>query len=272
VLSQNELLVFLALIGSTTMIGLDEEPLAGMDEKEVAERLNGGEQSLVSRGLLIFDDEQQATLDDMLVALVGGASVPDATLQLTHLLPGGGVRIHYFHATPELLIEQTTPRTGIHHFQHISSSQMLTYRLQALLASLHTHVNEVTSVVSQQLPAAVLAQVFERRQKRQPTDLSVQVLRNSGLSPEIAAEIARDFSVHPTWIGITIWGLRSVQPAGARTSIAVLGTNHCWSIEDIDDDASQVRIIPTTGLACEAKFLALIEPLLEIVQQSRSGI
>lgn len=264
VLTEEELLVFLAHLGLSTILGLEEDPLAWLEEAEVAARLNSGEHSLVQRGLLSLDGAQQATIDDALVALVGGAAVPDATLVVTHLLPSGGAETRYFHATPELLIEQSSPRTGIYRFAFIPDGETLTYRLQALLAPLHVATGSSNGLQDYQVPSATLAQIFAQRQNRQ-SDGATQLLRERGLPPETAALAARDLLNGPAWLGVAAWGLRSVQPLGAETVMALLGQEHCWLIADASDAPDQARFIPAAGFDCEAALMSLLKPLLATV-------
>ena len=135
-LTRNELLTFLAIIGVPTMNGLEDDPLEGLDERAIAERLNSGEHSLIQRGLLTLDEEtNEATLDDRVVALVGGSVIPDATLLLSEMKADGSNDPHYFNATPELYVEHFSPKAGIHHFEYLPNEDALANRLQGTVAT-----------------------------------------------------------------------------------------------------------------------------------------
>ena len=134
-LSHDELLVFLTIIGVPTMNGLEDDPLEGLDERVIAERLNSGEQSLINRGLLVID-ENSVTLDDTLVALVGSSVAPDATFLLTRIEPDGSNEVHYFNVTSEITVEHYSPKAGIYRFTYIPDDEALTARLHTLLEPL----------------------------------------------------------------------------------------------------------------------------------------
>lgn len=228
-LTRDELIAFLTLVGIPTMSGLEEEPLAGLEEQEIAERLNSGEQSLVTRGLLDFTKPEEVVLDDTLVALVGSAATPEATFLLSRVNPDGSSDPHYFHATPELLVEHHSPRLGIHQFDYIPDMVALTERVQALLESLPIAASEAKSV-DIQIPSAALNTFVERAQEKE-LDAARAALVKIGMADSAVDALLADYTVYPSWIGIAGWDLRGEEPQGGETVMVISGAERCWLLE-----------------------------------------
>lgn len=268
-LTRDELITFLAIIGIPTMNGLDDEPLAGLDEREIAERLNSGEQSLIHRGLLELNEQGQAVLDDTLVALVGGSAVPDATLLLTQVNPDGTNDPHYFNATPELLIEHYSPRVGIHQFDYLPDLETLTTRVQTLLAPLETR-DGVVDGVNMQINSAALAKFIEAAQNK-AQDAARATLAEEGVADSIAEMLAADYTTHPSWVGVSAWNLRSQTPSGGQTVMIISSDNHLWLLENIAGQSDQVRVRQASGGDCIRALAALSAPINQVYQPSNSS-
>ncbi len=268
-LGRDELLIFLAIIGIPTMNGLDDEPLASLDEREIAERLNSGEQSLIHRGLLELNEQGQAVLDDTLVALVGGSAVPDATLLLTQVNPDGTNDPHYFNATPELLIEHYSPRVGIHRFDYLPDLETLTTRVKTLLAPLETRDGSVEGV-DIQINSAALAKFIEAAQSKAQGAARL-ALAEGGVADSIAEMLAADYMAHPSWVGVSAWDLRSPTPSGGQTVLVISSDNHLWLLENIAGQSDQVRVRQTSGKECIHALAALSAPINRVYQPSNSS-
>ena len=259
-LTRDELVVFLAIIGSKTMNGLEVDPLAGLEEQEIAERLNSGEQSLINRGLLAIEDDN-ATLDDTLVALVGSSVVPDATFLLTRMDPDGTNEPHYFNATSELLVEHGSPRPGVYRFDYIPDLEALNYRVQTLLAPLHAQSHDVPDQESAvDLPASTISSFIEACRKGE-SEQATKILVDGRAMPELAEFLVQDCSTHPVWVGVVAWGLRQEKPEGGNSLMVFLGDDRCWLVENAEDNEDTVRVRQTAGQVCEKAFMSLLDPL-----------
>ena len=263
-LSHDELLVFLTIIGVPTMNGLEDDPLEGLDERAIAERLNSGEQSLINRGLLVID-ENSVTLDDTLVALVGSSVLPDATFLLTRIEPDGSNEIHYFNATSEILVEQTSPRPGIHTFEYLPDVDALGNRLEALLAPLSPLSGLNGEELS--LPAEDMAQFMEQS-KQDDGDAARQTLIQAGWAEEAAGRLAHDVATYPTWVGLVAWNLRNKEPEGLDPVMLFQADDYCWLVEDAEDNGERLRISTVAGKQGKNNLMALIEPLKKTYQPS----
>ena len=263
-LTRNELVYFLAVIGSKTTSGLEEDPFTDLDDREIAEHLNSGEQSLINRGLLVIN-EDSATLDDTLVALVGSSVVPDATFVLTSSDPQGPQQVHYFHATAEILVERTAPGSDTFTFTYLPDADALRSRLEALLEPLQSPPSSDSDELDSQLslPADAMARFLEQC-KQADGNAARQTLIHAGWPVDAAEQLANDCGASPSWIGFTAWNLRYGDMQGLGPVIVLQGKDACWLIENSQDNPEmfQVRVTPATR--CKKPLMALIEPLLQI--------
>ena len=263
-LTKGELLVFLAIMGSATMNGLDDDLFRNLGDLEIAEHLNSGEQSLINRGLLIIDDDT-AALDDTLVALVGSSVVPDATFLLTRIEPDGSNDVHYFNATPELLVEQTSPRPGIHVFAYLPDAEALDCRLEALLAPLRSlsglNIEDLPAELS--ISADIMARFVEQC-RQDGSDTAQQTLEQAGWPEEAARRLAHDCATYPFWMGVVAWNLRNGEPKGLDPVMVCHGDDYCWFVENAENDPELLRLRPVSGIQCQTALSALAEPLQEI--------
>lgn len=266
VLTREELITFLAIIGVATMNGLDEEPLAGLDEREIAERLNIGEQSLINRGLLDLTDPGKAVLDDTLVALVGGSAVPDATFLLSLVNPDGSNDPHYFNATPELLVEHHSPRVGIHQFDYVPDSEALLGRVQTLLSALQS-TDSVAPGVDVQIESAVLARFIELVQDKALADAQAALIEG-GIADSTATMLLADYTTYPSWVGVAARDLRSEDPRGGETVMATAGDGRCWLLENVAEQSDLVRLHQVGASDCVQAITRLLRPLQQVYQPS----
>lgn len=258
-LTRDELITFLAAIGTATMNGLDSEPLASLDEREITERLNSGEQSLINRGLLDLTDPGKVVLDDTLVALVGGSAVPDATLLLSLVNPDGSNDPHYFNATPELLVEHHSPRVGIHQFDYLPDTAALAERVQALLAALPS-VAALADGIDLQVDSATLASFIERVQDKALDDARA-VLVEAGVAESVIGALLADYTTYPSWVGVAAWDLRSQEPQGGETVMAIGGDGRAWLLENVAKQSDLVRVRQTNADECVQALTRLLGPL-----------
>lgn len=266
-LTRDELLAFLAIMGASTINGLGDDPLAGLSEAEIETRLNSGEQSLLNRGLIEPQGADNVALDDALVALVGGAVIPEATFLLTQTQPDGLTDPHYFDATPELLVEHYSPRAGIYMFNHLPDPQSLVYRVETLLAPLHP-LTDGRGRFARSVSAAAMTQFLESSRKGD-RDAAELALTTDGCPADMAAALAGECATLPSWIGVVAWGLREEQPAGGNSLMAIMGQDGCWLVENVPDQSEQVKVRSASGRECEAAFVAMLQPLSQTLDHTQ---
>src|SRR5262245_38215798 len=99
-LTRNELLVVLQIMGATTLNGLEANPLEGLSEREIEERMNSGLETLVQRGLVEPGAEANSlVMKDLVIAYVGSCVIPEKALLLSEVDANGGSKPVYFNAT-----------------------------------------------------------------------------------------------------------------------------------------------------------------------------
>jgi len=259
-LSHDELLVFLTIIGVPTMNGLEDDPLEGLDERVIAERLNSGEQSLINRGLLVID-ENSVTLDDTLVALVGSSVAPDATFLLTRIEPDGSNEVHYFNVTSEITVEHYSPKAGIYRFTYIPDDEALTARLHTLLEPLSSAPEPPAEKIFHRPLSADAMTRFMQQCQEGATVEALQILVSAGWSQEAARPLVDAHISRPTWVGATAWHLRSGAPSSLGPLMIFQGEDRCWLATNMEDSPNEVLFQVTSGEQCSAALLAMAEPL-----------
>ena len=257
-ITRDELLALLQIMGATTINGLSDDPLAGLSERERAERLNSGLQTLLNRNLAEAQDANQLVLDDALVALVGSCVIPDATLLLTALQPDGANEPHYFNATPQILVEHELPRAGIHTFSYLADGVALQARVQSLLAGLQPI--SATATFSSTLSDEQLAAVLQAARANQPTQAVNALMAQKWPAAEARAfvEAATEF---PIYTAICATGLRSEKAPTGQTLMAVCSLARCWVIQPTSQDANLFAVRVAAGKDCIRAFVDLCEPL-----------
>lgn len=276
VLTRDELLVLLALIGVRSMDGLPEDPTEGVSQEELAIRLNSGEQTLTERGLLEFrlgegvgegveeaseNGEEQVILDETVLALAGAAATPEATLLVNRLDPDGSNAPHYFHVRETQLVEHGLPRPGIHHFVGLADFAELRQRVDTFLEPL----NEIASPSPQRVGQWIgdvqgdaLGRFFAAGQEQDPV-AARKALVEGGMSEPLARQMAEDYVEHPSWVAIAGWGLGQEEEAGIKNVVAIAGEDRCWLLqENAQRPAEVVSVTAANGPDCRQAILKLI--------------
>jgi len=261
-LTRDELLVFLSLLGAKTMNGLGDDPFANLNDLEIVERLNSGEHSLISRGLLSID-ENTATLDETLMTLVGSSVFPDATLLISRSEPDGSNEVHYFNATSKVLVEQTSPRPGIHTFAQLPDSEAFDIQLEMLLASLtaaktdaeHENLSGGFTIAADEMTQIV---AYCQQGEKAPV---YQILIQAGWPEDVASKFAQHCTTFPTWVGVVAWNLRDEEPQALDPVMIFLGDDHCWLAENVENAQEKLHLQMITAAQGAEKLMALAEPL-----------
>lgn len=267
-LTRDELLVFLSIVGSSTMIGVEDTLFEGLSDREVTERLNSGEYSLTTRGLMTWRGAEELVLDDALAALVGGSIVPDTSLRLSVTPPSGPARVTYFHASPDLLVEYTSPRAGIHVFTEVPDLTALEERARGLLTPLSEVASDgddrqVEITASEWAPFIASALDGDVETAR-------LILAAAGCPSLFAKRLAQSYREATEWVGQVAWGLQAPEASGAETVTALVAGDGVWLVTVETAEAEGVRIRHTTGAECEAEFLTLLRPLQRAFAQPAS--
>lgn len=263
-LTTDELLAILQVMGASSMSGLGD-PLAGLNEREQAARLNAGAETLLNRRLCTFEGDQ-LIMDDMLVALVGASLIPDATLLVTQVQSDQSTEPVYYHATPFIMVEHQSPRVGVHQFSYLPDTNTLTHRVEMRLAAVTTAPSRVTRADSWQLPDADVHEVLVAiREENLP--VARAILSRHGWSGANLDHLLDDLSTAPSWVGMVGWGLREEAPLGGTSLIFYIGKEGNWLFSPTAGNSEQLTVTQPDGSAATQAFLHLLEPLFTVVNQ-----
>jgi hypothetical protein len=256
-LTRDELLAVLHIMGTQSMSGLKEEPFAGLSELEIEERLNSGYETLTNRGLIEETGPDELMFDDTVLALVGACVIPETTLLLSYARPDGTSDPHYFCTTPELLVEHSSLRPGVHRFTHLPSGDALLDRAQALLAGLPAD-RPAADGYGGTLADDGLATVL-KRSRQHDAPAARPVLNDAGW-PQAAAEALLEDCVDldAFWTGIAAWGLRQAEPEGVESIMAIVGRRRAWLVTSRPGEPAQLDVRTADGLECRRALLGLL--------------
>jgi hypothetical protein len=259
-LTHNELLVILRLFGVESMNGLTAEPLAGLDERQIAERLNGGEATLVSRGLLQYQDDDTAILDDALLAFVGASVFPDSILLVSETRMDGTNVPVYFNATPQLMVEHISPRPGIYVFTHIPDRALLRQRVRMIVQNLLDDTPPAPGydlALNDQTLAAVLAAVLAEVRQNNPVK-AIRLLEQAAWPDDAIKAFAADLAAATIWTGVVATGLRDADQPDSQSIMVMRGATCRWLIEQqTGGDPAALRVSAAAAPACLEAFQAL---------------
>lgn len=259
-LTRDELLALLQLMGSTTMNGLPEDPFAGVSRKEREERLNSGLETLLNRGLVEAQGSDSAVIDDTLVALVGSCVLPGASMVLSGLAPDSTADPHFFNATPEILVEHSSPRPAIHMFSFLPDEAALAERLRAVLAPLVAASRAAEfAIVS---PDKLIADVFRWSRNNQGVQATASLVKANWPASE-ADSFVRSCAEFAIYTGLCAWGLRSEQIEGTQTLIVVSDQQRCWLLEPQGERGDLLHCRSVSGQDAADALVRMAHPLMQ---------
>jgi hypothetical protein len=267
-LTRDELLAILHIMGTQTMSGLPDEPFAGLTDLEIEARLNSGYETLLNRGLVEETAPDQLTVDDALLALVGAAVLPEATLLLSYARPDGTSDPHYFCATPELLAEHYSPRPGIHRFEHLPSGASLVERTGALLAGL-ADGPPTGAAYRRQLADDSLAAVLRHCRRGDAKRAAALLLAAGWLAEEADALVEDCAELGVVWAGVAAWGLRRDEPAGVESIMAIVGPRRRWLATAAPGEPAALDVRTADSVACRRALLGLADHLQTVRRAKR---
>lgn len=263
-LTRDELYVFLALLGMRTISGLPQNLVDGLADEEAEARFNGGEWTLQARGLLRYAAEQRPVPHALLVALVGTAALPVATLMLQQVEPGARGATHFFSRRPGLLVEHWSPRPGLYAFQLVADDN-LRERVAAITAPLSAEAAAaVEGETCWSIHADSMADFLNRSATGDAAGAAAALVQG-GLPQPAARDMAAGLRSRPHWIAAGGRQINGVVTATAGAAMLIGGEVGCWLVESAG--AGQVHIYSAGGAACQERLLALAGDMLADTEQ-----
>lgn len=118
VLSREEVLAVLHLIGLSTIPGLGEEPIANLTAEQQAFGLIVAERALRARGLAVINEEGRLLVQSTVLQLVAACAFPAQSLYVTRIAAPGGVATQLIaHQREGLWAIHDRPESVLHAFQ-----------------------------------------------------------------------------------------------------------------------------------------------------------
>jgi len=134
VLSQEELLVLIRLLGTPALPGLSVEALAELPPEQQAEVLTKAERSLKAKQFIRALGEEEVEIDPVVVALVGSCTVPNTSFLATyHTAERVEARYYHIHRPSETIVEHSFPELGFHRFSSVANQDELVEHIAGLL-------------------------------------------------------------------------------------------------------------------------------------------
>lgn len=258
VLTRDEVLALLQAMGASGINGMDPEPLKGLSEQEATERLNGGAQTLLNRGLVQYEGEDTLKIDSAALALVGACVVPDATLLIAISAPTGTLEPHYFNATPSILVEQSSPRPGVFAFEYLPDVAALRARIQEVVGAAWANP-ALAAAAAIEMSDAALTEILTRARGGDAAGAE-RVLVQAGANSDSARQCATAISQANLFTGLVAWGLRNATPAGNDSLIVVNAPAGNWLIQPVPNSQKLIAR-PAAGPDCERAMLGLTAAL-----------
>jgi hypothetical protein len=270
-LTRDELGVFLVLLGLPAVNGLPQDMAADIPAAEAEIRFHCGEHTLHERGWLTYGYEQRPILHDLLVAFVGAAALPAATLMLQQAYPGGAALTHFFSRRPDLLVEHCSPQSGLYTFQSLQDAAALVERIKVVTAAMAAQNDEDDRPATgfQELNAESMAGFLSLATTGEQ-DAAMAVWRFEGGAPGVGQNILAGLSTRPCWIATAAWNLNQRRPPASRTVMVIESEAGFWLVESHTSLGGRVRIHRISGEACQRSLIELAG-LLSGSEQEQEG-
>jgi hypothetical protein len=94
------------------------------------------------------------------------------------------------------------------------------------------------------------------------------VLTEAGIADTAATTLLADYTTYPSWVGVAAWDLRSQEPQGGETVMAIGGDGYAWLLENVTRQSDLVRLRQASGADCAGALTRLLEPLKQAYQPS----
>jgi len=137
-LGREELILLLRLMDLQTIPGLEEEPLSHLSKVQRETAMMTAMHSLLARGVIQHSvgSPEEVEIDTTVAGLVTGGLRARASITASRARPGGTVITRYYHflsLVPYLVVEHSSPETGVHTFQMTKRPETVLRRLGGLL-------------------------------------------------------------------------------------------------------------------------------------------
>jgi hypothetical protein len=263
-LTRDELLVFLTLLGVPGINGLDSEEIEKLGKHELTSRLNCGEQMLLVRNLIVPIDSGEFEIDDKLAALVGASALPESSLLINRIYPDGHNEAHFFNIGHGLIVEQSSPRVGIHQFEHIPDHVAFSERMKQLF-TVYPDFSSSPSASKCLVDSETLHSTIDLARSGH-TQEAVSNFVRCGCTIDMATSLVQGLNTQPFWISIAGVNLHSVHPEIAGTVMIITSETELWLLESSVDQEDRVVVHAASGAECQTAIHNLVPKLFQAKQ------
>jgi len=236
-LTNNELLAFIAYSGVDRIDALGDELDALLQDDAIAARVEAGTE-LLKRRALLHEEGDDLTFAPVLAALVGSASRPEALLSLSRSIattPPDTVRLAQ---TPALVVSVRSADLGLWLFEALPTPDYIDAEWARFLAGLCPV--DLPPALALQIPFATFAQLTDTLQ-REEFPAAVALLVAAGMAPEDAETLVMDLTTRRSWNVLAAGDLRRMESPTLVAATVVNSATHCWLIQPTETRPTETR-------------------------------
>jgi hypothetical protein len=132
-LSQEELIYLLMLMKTTSIPGLEAQPMVNLGKEQTNLLLAAAERSLLARGFIHIENGKTVGIDQVILALVGTCAMPEYSVLVSTSFGRSKQQSQFFHAAQKMAVEHTITRPGLHHFIALKKTMDFLPRIKIFL-------------------------------------------------------------------------------------------------------------------------------------------
>lgn len=238
-LGREELLLLLRIFHAPTLPGLEADPLSGMSAEQVAIALVSAERSLRARGILRFDESQKRIeVEPVTMALVGSCLQPQFSLLVTSRARGEDQKTCFYHVAPHLVIEHSSPDTGVYQFTGVATAKEM---LPRIMGTLHLSQLAAWQCPSTRVQESVLLQVRDYAQAGE-VEKSRTLLRAAGVADVTAEALIK--TLRAPLLNASFVRVEYSQPEAKQVQgFSILeGTDTLWALTPVQAQEGNLAI------------------------------
>lgn len=249
-LSQEELLVVLAYLQATSLLGFDIEVFQGLGDTEREMVFSVAERALMARGFLRPGADGRLQLEPAIFATVGACAMPDETIVVTRNPAGALQEKYFFHCSRRMVVLHTVPVSAIHQFIAFEEKSAILRAILSILA------------LSDRPPLSCSATVLEQESLLSARDAAEKgahsaraFLLQAGLEENTAEELAQSLAS----LSASTTLVRVAQDEAAGFTL-LQAKNGDWllSPEDPESEKPKVSVVPVSSEEIRERVRSLL--------------
>lgn len=249
-LSRDELLYILSLLGAESLPGIDPDPLGDLTPEQRTMAHQIALRSLRARELAQQRNGDGIAVHNALLAAVGVCAYPHKTLFAYHWAAGAEAPLRFFgHLRDQEVVTHSRPEADLHLFSRLPSANYLVTQLLVLCECNNSPATQAADVLIATHDFAEMRRLAEGGSSDAALDLLLQ-----NRLPSISAQaLVNTFSAAPR---VSMIQLLKQEGATVQKQELTLVQNahHAWLVQTDADVQAQLRIKVTQRAAVESIF------------------